>query len=86
MNQFTQLIGENIVYEQDVQNDTITAASWTVAPSGPVLTLPNFTPTAATVQFMSASEGTYILEVSLTLMSGQIRIGQARIQVLKENV
>ncbi len=86
MVQFTQIIGEEPYYQQDVINDTIVGAVWAVDPAGPVLTGPVTTSTYSKVLMSQAIPGVFVLSVTLTLTSGQIRIGQARINVVQVEV
>ncbi len=86
MVQFTQIIGEEPYYQQDVINDTIVGAVWAVDPAGPTLTGPVTTPTYSKVLMSQAIPGVFVLSVTLTLTSGQIRIGQARINVVQVEV
>lgn len=86
MVQFTQIIGEEPYYQQDVINDTIVDASWEVDLPGPVLSAPVTTSTYSKVLMTQAIPGVFVLSVTLTLASGQIRIGQARINVVQVEV
>jgi hypothetical protein len=85
---YTQIIGENINYEQDILGDTIETAAWSCTPpalpgiSSQIIT----SPTSAVAAFESSTPGNFVLEVTLTLASGQIRIGQARIRALEDLV
>lgn len=84
--QFAQVVNEYVPYRQDVINDTIQTAEWSVEPSGP--TVSPVTPTSTTAQayFQYSLPGIFVLSVKLTLTSGAIRIGQARITVTDVSV
>jgi len=86
MVQYTQIIGEEPYYQQDVINDTIVSASWAVDLDGPVLSGVVTTSTYSKVLMTQAIPGVFVLSVTLTLASGQIRIGQARINVVQVEV
>lgn len=77
-----QCVGENIAYEQDITGDTIQSAAWSVAPAGPTLSGQQDTTTSSIILFQSNVEGVWILSVRLTTSTGQIRIGQMRIEVV----
>lgn len=86
MNTYTQAIEENIAYEQSISGvDPITSATWTVD-NGGVLTSQAFSATKASVNFSASVAGRYLLQVTLVLSSGQIRIGQANIGVVENLV
>ena len=86
MVQFTQIIGEQPYYQQDVINDTIVSAAWATDLAGPVLSGVVTTSTYSKVQMTQAIPGVFVLSVTLTLASGQIRVGQARINVVQVEV
>lgn len=81
----TQIVGENVNYEQDILGDTIETAVWTVNPSAtPGISSQIVTsPTSAIAAFESSTPGDFVLEVVVELASGQIRIGQARVRVME---
>ena len=83
---FTQLIGETVLYEQDIVNDSITNAVWSVDQPGATLGSPITTTTNSQVTFSSTVVGNYVLTVTLTLLSGQVLEGQARINVIAVRV
>lgn len=86
MTSFTQIIDEYVPYRQDVVNDTITTAEWSVEPTGPQVTPVPPSSTTAQAFFSYGIPGVFVLSVKLTLASGAIRIGQARISILDVSV
>ena len=82
MKQFVQNSGEAKYYQQVVANDTITSATWTVSPNGPVLSRLQSTTTSSTIMISTPQTGVFVLSVNLTLGSGQVLIGECMIQVI----
>ena len=81
MQEFPQVVGEKILYSQSVVGDSISAANWSSSPGGP--TVQPVTPDGDTAEafFSSLDKGTFVLTCALSLASGQVRKGQARIVV-----
>lgn len=78
--QFSQLVDESIYYQQDVLHDTINSAEWSCDPPA-FLSNQTVGPTSTKVLFSPARPGSYVLKVLMTMVSGQILDGQARITV-----
>lgn len=83
---YTQLVGEDVCYQQDVLNDTIESAVWSTDQPGPVLSGVVTTSGYSLVYMSQAIPGSFVLSVQLNLTSGQVRIGQARINVIQVGV
>lgn len=84
MDAFTQKVRETRYYEQDVVGDTINSAEWMVQPAGP--TLSGFVVQSSKVQalFSSNVPGSFVLTVKMSMASGQVLRGQARITVVSD--
>lgn len=83
---FTQIVGEKRFYRQPVVNDTISTAAWAVQPTGPVLTSPQTMPAESIVLMEAAHPGIYLLTCTAELASGQRVKGQAKVDVIEQNV
>ena len=71
--QFFQHPGESKSYQQQIVNDTITSAVWSITPTGPTLSPYPTTANAATVLVSGLTLGeNYTLMVTLDCGSGQI--------------
>jgi hypothetical protein len=86
MLQFTQVVGESLYYQQDVVNDTIIAAVWSVDIAGPILSGQIDAASSSKILFTQAIPGTFVLTADLELATGQTRKGQARINVIAVGV
>lgn len=85
--QFSQAVGELIGYQQDVKNDTISSAVWSVVPDeGTTLTGGSTGPTSVSKLFGAQTPASYVLSVEMQMASGQVLIGEARIQVVAVKV
>lgn len=76
---FSQLIGENRIYEQQVINDVIIGANWDINPSGPVLTPLPPGQFAADCGVLFVQHGSFVLTCTLNCASGQVLKGQVRV-------
>jgi hypothetical protein len=85
MIRYTQLVGEAVLYSEAVLGDTIQGAVWTSDPAGLELSgeAVDTTATKASVIAGASEVDSYTLQVELQLASGQVRKGQARIDVVE---
>lgn len=73
MNAFEQHSTETIAYKQEVTQDPITSAIWTITPSGATLTQVATTTTETTCMVSGMTAGkVYQLKVLITCESGQV--------------
>ena len=68
-------------YQQAVYNDTLLSATWSVSPTGPVLSGQVDTSSDTTIFFTSAAAGIFALKALLVLASGQQLEGVIHITV-----
>lgn len=78
---FSQYATEKRAYQQDIIGDTISAAVWSIAPTGPTVTEISEAGTSTVCHVSGVTAGsTYTLTCTITCAGGQIVVGRAKIK------
>lgn len=81
---FNQVVGERLLYEQRVVEDTISSADWSCDPSGLTISaLPITDTTKSQALISSVNVGIFVVTAKLTLASGQVRKGQVQLEIFR---
>lgn len=81
--EYTQWPGEKVFYEQEIENDTVASAEWTITPTGPTLSGKVNGSTSSRILVSGLAAGkTYLLTAHIVCVSTAEREGVARISAL----